>query len=330
MTLKVKIFKCKNDIQKLKENILGVIEYGTRNSEEKIGTWGKLPHQFVQVKNQEESYYEVWYCSEQISYYSREKCVISLGNKFCFMSVTIKEKGDYQEEAETAYQRLFQELDLNTYRIVRFWNYIPQISRIKNGKEKYREFCSGREKAFTDKNFNEVEGYPAATGIGCEGNFLCISLLAVSKSLEVKSLENPRQVPAYEYPSRYGLSSPKFARAMYVKNESEKYILVSGTASIVGADTVHVNDVEKQTMTTIENIFLLISQNNLQQYGIKQFKGDRKLIKVYIRHWKDYPLVKKICEEKFGEKDIIYLQCDICRKDLLVEIEAVVSQGGTE
>lgn len=134
----------------------------------------------------------------------------------------------------------------------------------------------------------------------------------------------------YEYPSIYGLSSPKFTCAMYVENGIEKYILVFGTASIVGADTVYINDIEKQTMTTIENILLLLSQSNLQRYGIRQLEENRKIIKAYIKRWDDYQIVKKICQEKFGARDIAYLQCDICRKDLLVEMEAVVFLSGTE
>ena len=69
-----------------------------------------------------------------------------------------------------------------------------------------------------------------------------------------------------------------------------------------------------------------------KQYEIENIslKQNLKLIKVYIKNWNDYSIVKRICEQRFGQVQALYLQNDICRKDLLVEIEAVISDVRSE
>ena len=51
---------------------------------------------------------------------------------------------------------------------------------------------------------------------------------------------------------------------------------VSGTASIIGAETVYAGNIEMQTITTIENIIRLISENNLKQYEIENNLAETK------------------------------------------------------
>lgn len=328
----VKIVTNEKDIELIKENVLGIIEYGKTSNKDVLSISDTIPYQFIELKNSRQSYYEIWCTSETINYTKRKNCTMSISNSYSFLSVTIKESGRYQYDAQMAYKELFDSLNMDSYSIVRFWNYIPGINNMGNIEEKYKEFCRGREHTFSEYSSKLMEIYPAATGIGCEGERLCVSLLAVDKKMTVRSIENPRQIPAYQYPNRYGISTPKFSRATYIKNEMEDHILVSGTASIIGADTVYIDSVEMQTNTAIENIFELISQENLKRYKIEGISLNQslKLIKVYIRNWEDYSIVKEICEKRFGKVEALYLQNDICRKDLLVEIEAVVSNTRTK
>ena len=209
---------------------------------------GNIPYQFIELKNSSKKYFEIWYTSEDVIYEKKENCTMSRSDSYSFLSVTIKESGRYQYDAQIAYKELLDSLNMDKYCIVRFWNYIPGINNLGNTEEKYKEFCRGRENVFLEYSAKLKGVYPAATGIGCEGKRLCVSLLAVNKKMEVKSIENPRQIPAYQYPNRYGLSTPKFSRATYVKNKYYAYIFVSGTASIIGAETVYAGNIEMQTI----------------------------------------------------------------------------------
>ena len=71
-------------------------------------------------------------------------------------------------------------------------------------------------------------------------------------------IENPRQLSASLYPPRYGLRSPMFARAALVPNGRGAQLLVSGTASIVGHESLHIGDPERQLEETARNFEALV------------------------------------------------------------------------
>ena len=58
--------------------------------------------------------------------------------------------------------------------------------------------------------------------------------------------------------------------------------------------------------------------------GLATGEGSTRHFKVYVRYAADLPLVTALLEEKlFRPTDrVSYLQADICRSDLRVEIEA--------
>lgn len=330
--MNVKVVTKEKDLELFNGNVLGIFEYGKKSNKHNLVISDDIPYQFIELKNSCKRYYEIWYTSESICYKKKKNCIIARSNSYSFLSVSINESRRYQHDAQKAYKELLDSVNCDIYSIVRFWNYIPGINNLANTEEKYKEFCRGRENIFLEYSSKLKGIYPAATGIGCEGDLLCISLLAVNKNTIVKSVENPRQIPAYRYPTRYGLSTPKFSRATYIRSAQDEHIFVSGTASIIGAETVYIDNIEMQTKTTIDNIIELISENNLTQYGIYNILlvKNLRLIKVYIKNWEDYEIVKKICEQRFGQVQALYLQNDICRKNLLVEIEAVISKEQAE
>ena len=102
--------------------------------------------------------------------------------------------------------------------------------------------------------------------------------------------------------------------------------LVSGTASIVNARTCHSGDVVRQTEQAIENIECLIAPENFASHGLTGAGATLKDIaklRVYVKHQQDYEHCRKVCELRLPRIPAIYLHADICRPDLLVEIEAV-------
>ena len=88
-------------------------------------------------------------------------------------------------------------------------------------------------------------------------------------------------------------------------------LLISGTASIVGSETVFVGDIEKQTVQTLENVSTLIRESGVTP-SLTYF--------TYVKYEQDVPLVQQILENAMIRSSIRVL--DICREDLLVEIEA--------
>jgi hypothetical protein len=166
---------------------------------------------------------------------------------------------------------------------------------------------------------------------------IIIGFIALSESdkVQVKPIRNPRQIDAHQYSDQVlrgeltGVSAkkctPKFERGKMVTLGGRHYVYVSGTASIVGEKTMFPGDVDKQTRTTIENIFELFSAGNQDKLGIEldisqiQFSH----LRVYVKHQKDIPAVKRICEAELNCKSSIYLESDVCREDLLVEIEGI-------
>jgi chorismate lyase / 3-hydroxybenzoate synthase len=196
--------------------------------------------------------------------------------------------------------------------------------------QNYRDFVMGRSMAF-EEWAHRFEGMPAATGVGASSGGIDLYFLA-TRTGDVVHLENPRQTPAHRYPQRYGPRSPSFARATYLQPAagSPGTLFVSGTASILGDATESVGDIKGQCDVTIDNLEVLISRENLESHGVDDGFGltDLDSLKVYVRDAEDLPIVVERCQAAFADRaQISFLVADICRPDLLVEIEGIcVSQ----
>jgi enamine deaminase RidA (YjgF/YER057c/UK114 family) len=108
-------------------------------------------------------------------------------------------------------------------------------------------------------------------------------------------LENPLQISAFDYPKEYSVKSPKFARAMAVRVGNHVTTWVSGTASIVNAETVHKGDAMKQTEQTLTNIEKLIAPENFARHGWADAGAtlaDLAKIHVYVKHPEDFDKVR--------------------------------------
>ena len=245
------------------------------------------------------------------------------------------------EASERAFDiamKILEEEGLSIHHIIRQWNYIEDIALVE-GIEKehqnYQVFNDVRSRYYEKGTFDN--GYPAATGIGMDTGGVIIGFIALypSDQVTVKPIRNPGQIDAHRYSelvlkgtAAEGLErkcTPKFERAKLVSIGSSHYIYVSGTASIRGEKTMHVGDVENQTLTTIENIFQLFSKENQESMGldfeVSQIRFSH--LRAYVKYNKDIPLVKKICESKLNSNSLLFLISDVCREDLLVEIEGV-------
>jgi chorismate lyase / 3-hydroxybenzoate synthase len=234
--------------------------------------------------------------------------------------------------AYSAYAGIFQALQAARLpNLVRLWNYLPNINREQSGLERYRQFNLGRQQAFLDAQRDAFAGAPAACALGTTDDGAFRVRFLASRAAAVP-LENPRQVPAWRYPSEFGPRSPTFSRAVLVPSApGQLSLLISGTASIVGSASVHPGDVLAQTEETLRNLQAVMGAAH--ERGTARYALDRMTCTVYVRHAGDLDVVRGCLEATVGVDSIaarraIYVQADICRGDLLVEIEAHATEPG--
>ncbi|MFG2421472.1 FkbO/Hyg5 family chorismatase [Streptomyces sp. NPDC048448] len=253
--------------------------------------------------------------------------VYSEDGEHLFYAVRLGPQPVYRERVRELYDDALRFVWESGYtHLVRMWNLIGDITGPNaEGVEIYRDFCVGRAEAFAAwaEQFPQL---PAATGIGTLSPGIDLCVLAAKQGRTVH-LENPRQTPAYQYPSRYGPKSPSFARATFLKEQQTASVFVSGTASILGEDTAHADDVTRQTLETLCNIDALVGRDNLHRHGVEGHgyaARDLDQVKVYVRDPEHLATVRDICAQVFrADSEIAYFNADVCRPDLLVEIEGV-------
>ena len=231
------------------------------------------------------------------------------------------------EATEQAYREIFGALDaLGFPHLMRIWNYVPQINLNTHNIERYKQFNSARQAAMHAAQRPVTGNVAAACALGAAtGSPLVVYFLASHSA--ATSIENPRQVSAYHYPSQYGVHSPIFSRAAVHHETDGMTLFISGTASIVGHRTLHEGDTAAQTRETLTNIEALLAETN-RVTGSQQFTFDTLACKVYVRDPSDLPVIQRELRSALGPAiRAVYLQADICRLDLAVEIEATAMVG---
>lgn len=229
------------------------------------------------------------------------------------------------EISRNGYLDIFRSLDDSARpHLLRLWNYLPRINIDGGGLERYRQFNSGRQQAFMESHRAAFDGAPAACALGTSAGPLSIRFLA-GRHAPI-AIENPRQVSAYRYPASYGPQAPTFSRAALADMGNDHLaLLISGTASIVGHDTVHHGDVLAQTHETLRNLQAVIDSAHARcsaRFDIRQLD-----CVVYVRRPADAPQVRDTLNQMLGVtshcvRNAVFLQADVCRTDLLMEIEA--------
>ena len=213
------------------------------------------------------------------------------------------------------------------WNLARIWNYVPAINEADaGGLERYRAFSRGRSLAFeTEFGPGFQAAIPAASAVGTDAPELTV-VFAATKGTP-RHVENPLQLPAYEYPPEYGPRPPSFARATVVPREAagRADVFVSGTAAIRGHATVAPAETLPQLACTLENLREISVACGLGP-DLARGRAEARHFKVYLRCADDLPAVKTVLErELLTPTDAVsYLRSDICRRELNVEIEATV------
>ncbi|MFI3280269.1 MAG: hypothetical protein SNG49_07950 [Rikenellaceae bacterium] len=223
--------------------------------------------------------------------------------------------------------------------IFRQWNYIPQITAVDAANyQHYQAFNDSRSEFYRKGDWTQ-NGYPAATGIGMDCGAVTVDFIAVKPTndkMRIVPIDNDLQLAAHVYSQEVligeegdvieGRSTPKFERAKALGNAEEGYIcFISGTAAIRGESSMDSTDAASQTIQTMENIEHLISDHTCNKYGIELSSKDREIhsARAYVKFDKDTAEIKRVTEDRWRETSVVYLLADVCREELLVEIEAV-------
>jgi chorismate lyase/3-hydroxybenzoate synthase len=213
---------------------------------------------------------------------------------------------------------------------VRLWNHISDITKAADGDcNRYMAFNAGRFQAVSDwyggpERFDA--SLPTASGVGYDGQGLIVHCLAARHP--GRAVANPRQVQPHRYSVRYGPRPPCFSRATILSEDvAAPMVLIGGTASIRGEESMYDQDLMAQFQETLANLSSLLTAAGAGP-------GDEALatlhdLRVYYRDAADKAAVTEMVRSNFASVDRPQIvRAGLCRAELLVEIEGVAHLAG--
>ncbi|MGH8427991.1 MAG: hypothetical protein ACRES7_08415 [Gammaproteobacteria bacterium] len=246
---------------------------------------------------------------------------VRAAGEVAFLAAVFPDREDLAPVAETLYRELYAAAAaLGRPHLLRVWHYFPRIHARIGHDDRYRRFCTGRSKALTALGV-ATAALPAASLLGAEApGLLCYALLAATPGTQI---ENPRQRSAFRYPARYGRDRPAFSRAVAKNWNGANQLYISGTASITGHASHHATTLEQlgETLANLEALLAAAHEHaGLHADGLRSIAP----LKVYLRHGDDLAPVRDALAERLGAgHPVQYLRADVCRPELLVEIEGM-------
>jgi chorismate lyase/3-hydroxybenzoate synthase len=270
---------------------------------------------------------EVWSCDQPVRFHQDSEVSAGVSGDVLFGSITVREEAErgLDQTTEQAYRRLLRFLCESGFpHLWRIWNYFPRINEPEHGLERYRRFCIGRHQALVESLPGFPGSLPAGTAVGTQDGPLKIYFLAGAHP--ATHLANPRQINAYDYPKVYGPRSPSFARATLCRSVSATHLFISGTASVVGHQSQHLGLADMQAVETVSNLRTLIDRAQLPNASLGCGATPQSVFKVYVRSPKYLDAVRAVLQAPFLlSSRLLYLQADLCRRELLVEIEGLMT-----
>ena len=209
--------------------------------------------------------------------------------------------------------------------IYRQWNYIPGITVLNDGSQNYQEFNDARSIFYGCDSW--TGGYPAATGIGTCAGGVVVEICAIrGEQCANLPIDNPLQIAAHNYSQQVldgkvveqlsERTTPKFERARLLGNT----LLISGTAAIKGECSNYSTDAVEQAAETMEIMDRLTSKENIP---VENCGSQYDLLRVYVKRENDIPAVSDYMQNHYPAAQKHYLVADVCRPELLIEIEGV-------
>lgn len=221
--------------------------------------------------------------------------------------------GGLEAASAHAYQRIAELTARSGYpHPVKIWHYFGAINEGSGDDERYRRFCVGRARGLVPG-----QPLPAATAVGLQAPAQALHVLLLAAREPGIRIENPRQVPAFEYPRAYGPVSPSFSRAMLMPWGQ---LFVSGTAAVVGHASCHPDNARAQLRELSLNLDALVARAE----SISAQRLRPSAIKLYVRRAEDLPPIEALAAQMFpGDCARLAVRADISRAELQVEVEAL-------
>lgn len=243
-----------------------------------------------------------------------------------------------QRRTAEAYSTILQKLSSNrAWHPVRIWNWIPDINAaMPSGIDRYMVFNAGRFAAYSmyyDRCGAFERSIATATAVGHDGEDLIVQMLAaIHPGI---SVENPRQIRSCEYSDQFGPMPPCFARATLAPKGLSDLpdLFIGGTASVRGEASMHEGNVEAQSEETLWNLAHLIAEGARLRGITGQLPAPIDLcaelrrfdsMRIFFVRSQHAEVIHKTVWPYVDHLDALHLElvrADICRPDLLVEIE---------
>ena len=179
----------------------------------------------------------------------------------------------------------------------------------------YDAFNLARTKIYSAVKFR-TGSLPASTGVGARnpaGSALALAAWAfqpLAPDARCAEVASPLQCPAPAYGS-------SFSRGMEIATGNGRRLTISGTASIApGGKTLWVGDVRKQIELSMDVVEAILRARGLSWTEVSRATA-------YFRHAADAAVFSEwIAANGLGQMPVVSTQCDVCRDDLLFELEA--------
>lgn len=267
---------------------------------------------------------EVWRGSAPVTSGREDGMRWSSDGDYLFFATEVDElaAGGLDAAAERAYRDIGALLARKALRgdappqILRLWNYLDAINEGDGDDERYRHFCSGRARGIAESARN---GFSAATAIGRRDGRRVLQVYGLAARASGIAIENPRQVSAWRYPREYGPTAPTFARATRTAADQ---LLLSGTASVVGHASQHLDDTHAQIIETLVNLEHLFDA--ARPLDKRDGGSPTTWLKAYVRDAADAAQVAESIHARFPDlAGLLMLVGDICRRELRVEVDGI-------
>jgi chorismate lyase / 3-hydroxybenzoate synthase len=298
----------------LPETTLCAITFGTRRSASARVAAGGLGVEVNLPALVGTGMTELWHADGKVEFGHEDLVQFACDSHYLAGKVEIDEQsaGGLAAAARTAYAAISRFTVRSGHRhLLRMYNYFSDINVGAGDAERYKLFCSGRAAGFREL---ADPVWPAATAIGRQDHSGLLQVYWLAGAEPGQPLENPRQVSAFNYPRQYGPTPPTFSRAMQVAGA----MLISGTGSVLGHASHHADDLPAQLDEILRNHASL-----RQAGGLSPAAARETLLKIYLRDAAAAGFVAGYLRERLpAHAQFVVLAADICRHELLVEIDA--------
>ncbi len=209
--------------------------------------------------------------------------------------------------------------DMEFSHVLRTWFYNDDILSW------YRHFNRVRNTFFANRHVfdgllpaSTAVGAPTAAGTGAALVSGVLAVKAKEETVRAIAVPSPLQCAAREYGS-------SFSRAVELVMPDHRRLLVSGTASIgPEGDTAHLGDADAQVARTLDVVNAILESRGMGWADVVRGVG-------HIKRAEDAPAFRRCCDaDQIGPLPVVLAQSEICRPDLLFELEVDAITAGQQ